>query len=196
MLPTDISKLADSVGVVVSKHPISGEYGIGTGFVAYRDNIVVTTHHDEKHGFKPVAFLTKDRKRYGIARHYTPALCQGVCFWETYLHTGLPPLPCAASAEATRGESLYTIGLVDGNYPIITSSLFHRAPEGRGDFYMFANLTPGSCGSPVINAKGMVLGVYRAHLVDSPGYQLVSKIQNYNLHMGFLQTKEFEWEWA
>ena len=70
MRKSEIRRLTKSVGTVLftSKDDI---VGIATGFVAYRDDIILSTHHDGGPFAKPWLFMTTDGKAYKIATYFS-----------------------------------------------------------------------------------------------------------------------------
>ncbi len=179
MRKSEIRRLSKSVGTVLFTD--KDDYvGIATGFVAYQDDIVLTTHHDGGPFTKPYLFITTDEKVYRIACYFSPDGCESVCILRTFHRTGLTPFQCAEEADVRQGDRLTAIGYKGGQIPVVTNSVFHRFHPFREAVNFHGIFTPGSCGTPILNGEGKVIAVYRGSSIKRKGYNIATSIEYYN----------------
>ena len=185
--------LSKSVGTVLFTD--RDDYvGITTGFVAYRDGIILSTHHDGGPFTKPIAFITPEEKAYRIARYYSPDGHNSVYILETYRRTGLTPFQCAEKVDARQGDHLTAIGYKDGSIPVITDAVFHRYALFQRDVNIYGSFTYGSCGTPILNDEGKVISVFHGSSKRRKGYNISTSIEDYNDCYRALMEDAFLWD--
>lgn len=144
----------------------------GSGFFLTEDGYLVTNHH-----------VVRKAKKVMI-RHEGKELLATMVKWDESNDLAIlkvegqfKPLPLASSADVKLGQSVFTVGYPNppdqGVSPKMTdgriSSLLGLR-DSASQFQVSVPIQPGNSGGPLVNEKGLVIGVVVSTL--NPGYAL------------------------
>ena len=193
MRKSEIRRLSKSVGTVYFTGE-SDHVALATGFVAYQDDVIFSTHHKGEPFIKPEIFVTPDEKVYKIACYFSPDWGNSVCILRTIRRTGLTPFRCAEKVDARKGDRLTAIGYKNERIPIVTDSAFHHYDPFERSVYLHGIFTPGSCGTPVLNGNGEVISVIHGVSKRRKGYNISTSIEDYTDRYKELMADPYLWD--
>jgi len=153
-------------------------WGRGSGFIVSPDGLVVTTAHTVNRADEVTVTLT-DRRQFkarvlGVDPRTDVALLQ---------MQGASKLPVVRLGDAARvntGETVLTIGALEGAQNTVTAGIVSVAPHALPDgttfpfFQTEIAVNPDNSGGPLLNRDGAVIGVDVQLYVDAPRYQTMT----------------------
>jgi S1-C subfamily serine protease len=154
------------------------EIGTGTGFLA-EGGVVVTNHHVIERAARVEAVLADERKV--VATGIVALDPDNDLALLRFPPFEVRPLPLAPSAGLQPGERVIVLGSPLGLSLSVSDGIVAALrPQGLGPESEFTNpllqitapISPGSSGSPVLNAQGAVVGVAEAVLVEGQNVNL------------------------
>lgn len=179
---SEIAKLAAaSTGKIEIAKYSAGKVLEGTGFFV-RSNIIATNHHVIKNGISVGSKMTVGNKENSVEVALIKVIADDPVhdialvsvvdkknMFETKNASNIQPLPlCGLMISPQVGDSVYLLGSPGGLSNTFSTGILsaYRNLNGESveptnaDFMQFtAPITHGSSGSPILNAKGEVIGI-------------------------------------
>jgi S1-C subfamily serine protease len=154
------ARASGSVVRIIVKDQEGQEIALGSGFFVSADGLVVTNHHVVNGAFDAVVILSNERrlKVEGLAaldREKDLALLK-------VKTQGQKPLALAGGEPPRVGATVYAIGNPRGLTNTLSQGLVSavRGDGGRPEMIQTtAAVSPGSSGGPLLDTRGMVVGV-------------------------------------
>jgi len=143
-----------------------GGTAIGTGFVISPDGLILTNHHNIDGLSDPIVAWTVDGERY-VATVINSVAQPDIALLKISPSQPLKPLALATNTPATAGEPVVIVGHPGGmgNW-VMTMGAFERSRVAFdvdltqiSESVFTAGSMGGNSGSPVLNAKGEVVGI-------------------------------------
>ncbi|MGH3737872.1 MAG: S1C family serine protease [Micromonosporaceae bacterium] len=178
--------LADRVArsldpAAVAKHVVPSVFRVnagrssGTAFAAARTpeggTYLLTNYHvvDELPAGRTVVTLTRDGQRHqAVVMTVAPKVDLAVLRTDVAI-----PLLATATTPPVRGEPVVVVGAPVGLDDTVTSGVVSRirpVPDRGHEYIQFdAAINPGNSGGPVLNARGRVVGIATAKVMDAEG---------------------------
>lgn len=178
----DLSSLADKARSAVMLMVVCDSSGLeiahGTGFLVSSDGKLITNRHVIRAG--PIAFAkAHSGKRYRVAGFLVEDHEHDLILLQVD-GAGFPSLPLGSSRIEEAGQFIAVVGnplgwegmMSKGNVVTVREFLGER-----GWIQIRADIAPGSSGSPVLNARGEVIGVVTAIVRSNPRLGLAIPVE-------------------
>jgi tetratricopeptide (TPR) repeat protein len=159
-LPTLARESRPAVTLVTISNSGGEAIATGTGFLISSDGYLVTNAHVVKPGTKAIA-KTEDGRVFEIRGVVDYDAKNDIALLKVD-GKGLPHLSLGKSASLEVGEHIAVVGSplgLEGSISDGVISAFRNDESGRRLIQITAPISPGSSGSPVLNASGEVIGV-------------------------------------
>jgi tetratricopeptide (TPR) repeat protein len=176
-LPALAKKSSPSVLLLSVLDADGKEIAEGTGFIISSDGRVVTNHHVIEGASAMVA-----KGIHGAFYNVAGVLAQNADNDIAILKldaTDLPSLPLGDSTKAEVGQPIAVIGSPLGLEGTLSEGIISaiREEDDKRTLQISAPISPGSSGSPVLNASGEVIGVATAFLTNGQALNLAVPIE-------------------
>ena len=147
--------------------------GQGSGFFVTTDGNVVTNHHviDDAHS---AVIVTHDGREIAATHVLSTSETMDLAILRTNA-MGVTPLKVSTGRAPAVGATAYAIGNPRGLRNSLSQGLIsghRRTREGTRVLQTSASISPGSSGGPLLDAKGVVVGVIYATLTESQSLNL------------------------
>jgi len=153
------------------------EQNIGSGFIIYKNGLVITNKHVVADSEATYEVITNDKKKYNVEKIYRDSLNDLAILKITPPPGGLKPLTLGDSNKLKLGQLVIAIGTPLGEFTnTVTSGIVSGLGRGitAGSPYenyverldnviqTDAAISAGNSGGPLLNSKGQVIGINTA----------------------------------
>ena len=174
-----IEKAADSVFMLEIYSKNNQKIGVGSGFVAFDDSLLVTNYHVIEGGSYIIA----------ISDEYDQYLLNQVCIMDKGKDIAIlrfeeshvaEPLEMDGESRLKRAQPVVAIGSPAGlmnTVSIGNISAFYKK-EGRDWIQFTAPISSGSSGGPLLNDNGKVIGITTATYASTQNINMAVRAEN------------------
>lgn len=165
--------------------------GEGSGFVIDKNGVVVTNHHVIGNS-KDITVSLNNGKEYACKEIINYDILKDICILQLDTADELPYISLGEYNRIDIGQAAFTIGNPLGlKYRISDGIVAQKEEVGfRGKIIQFTcPISPGSSGSPLLNAKGQVIGIVSSSIVDPYAQNLNFAVSSDDIKDLLLQNK-------
>jgi len=153
------------------------EQNIGSGFIVYKDGLIITNKHVVSDTTATYKVLTNNNKTYTVEKIYRDPLNDLAILKVTTSAGSFKPVPLGDSSHLKLGQMAIAIGTPLGEFQnTVTSGIISGLGRGITAGSAFegyvekldnviqtdAAISPGNSGGPLLNSSGQVIGVNAA----------------------------------
>ena len=174
--PDAVERAADSVFMLEVYGRNRNKTAIGSGFIAFEKNVIVTNYHVIDGAYSIVA-NSDDGERYVVESILAKDENLDIALLKLGSDVSYTPLEFDAESELKRSMRVVAIGSPAGLMNTISigniSAFYH---EGRKDWIQFtAPISSGSSGGPLLNDQGKVIGITTATYTSAQNVNMAVK---------------------
>lgn len=169
----EIQNLSKSVLMLNIYNTKNEKTAIGSGFVAFQDNILVTNYHVIENAFK-VEAVSEDDDIYSLEKVIAFDKEKDLALLKFSDSTHLNVLELLDSSKILKGTEVIAIGSPLGLKNTVSTGVVSsiRDDNGREVIQITAPISSGSSGGALINKKGKIIGVTYAGIEEGQNINL------------------------
>ena len=158
-----VEKAADSVFMLEVYSSSNQKIGVGSGFIAFHHDILITNYHVIDGGAYVIA-VSDDKEQYLVSRVCIADKRKDIAILKLDDNPGLTPLVLKDTVNLKRSEKVVAIGSPAGLMNTISigniSAFYQR--DGRDWIQFTAPISSGSSGGALFDDNGNVIGITTA----------------------------------
>ena len=177
--PDAVERAADSVFMLEVYAANRSRIAIGSGFIAFENNLIVTNHHVIE-GATYIIANSDDDERFQVERIEAADEKLDIAFLRLGKNVSYTPLQFDPNTKLKRSMRVVAIGSPAGLMNTISIgniSAFYR--DKSKDWIQFtAPISSGSSGGPLLNDQGKVIGVTTATYASAQNVNMAVKAKD------------------
>ena len=176
--PDAIEKAADSVFMLEVYSNNNQQIAIGSGFVAFDSNLLITNYHVID-GSSYVIAISDDKEKYLITRICCFNKDRDIVILQFDQATKAEPLPLDTDENLKRAQIVVAIGSPLGSKNTVSTGIISSFYSKNGkDWIQFtAPISSGSSGGALFNDEGEIIGVTTATYASAQNLNMAVKIE-------------------
>ena len=174
-----IEKAADSVFMLEVYSSYNQKIGVGSGFVAIENTLLITNYHVIEDGAYILA-ISDDQEQYLVTQLCAADRKKDIAILRFDTNPGVLPLEMDGQSELKRSQAVVAIGSPAGLMNTISLgniSAFYKK-DGKDWIQFTAPISSGSSGGALLNDKGKVIGITTATYTSAQNINMAVKAKD------------------
>lgn len=174
-----VEAAADSVFMLEIYDQNNQKIGVGSGFVAFDDSLLVTNYHVIEGGAYVVA-ISDENERYLVSKVCITDIRNDIAILQFDEEKVAQPLELDTDGRLKRSQPVVAIGSPAGLMNTVSLgniSAFYKK-DGKDWIQFTAPISSGSSGGPLLNDKGKVIGITTATYGSTQNINMAVKAEN------------------
>ena len=174
-----IERAADSVFMLEVYSAYNQKTGVGSGFVAIENGLLITNYHVIEDGAYLLA-ISDDNIQYLVTQLCIANKARDIAILRFDTDPGVPPLELDGESELKRSQPVVAIGSPAGLMNTISLgniSAFYQK-NGKDWIQFTAPISSGSSGGALLNNQGKVIGITTATYASAQNINMAVKAEH------------------